>query len=420
MPRRSRWPAAVTSLAVAVLTMVALASPTSAGPASAGPASAGDPVEQARARLEEAQAAAAAAADRYEGTLTERDRVDREITGLEARIVEIEREIVGVEKEVTLLRARRIALRELVEERAADLYRSGDPSDWLGAIDDGENAGRRRKLGESAIDADLAHVELLAATTEELEATRRDLDTQRADLDRRRNELDGRRAELDGLAAQLESQRADFERKVEEANAALEKAEALGAILASGTPVMGDAVLTAGDVAGWYRTTGSKARLADGLTIDDLAAIFIEEGAAEGVRGDVAFAQSYLETGGFSFPGGGQVSPDDNNFAGLGACDSCSTGRRFPTARDGVRAQIQHLRNYADGDSTAASLGNAPSPYWYGSDPATAAENFDTFYAKGWAPIWEMMGKGKWATDSGYAGKVLAIYERMGNYAVGV
>jgi hypothetical protein len=178
-------------------------------------------------------------------------------------------------------------------------------------------------------------------------------------------------------------------------------------------------VLTAADLAGWYRTTGSNARLAGGLTIDELATIFIEEGAMEGVRGDVAFAQSYLETGGFSFPSGGQVSPDDNNFAGLGACDTCATGRRFPSAREGVRAQIQHLRNYADGESTTSALANAPSPYWYGSDTGTAAENFDTFYAKGWAPIWEMMGKGKWATDPGYAGKVLAIYERIGNYALG-
>ncbi|MGH8983747.1 MAG: glucosaminidase domain-containing protein [Acidimicrobiia bacterium] len=408
MPRRSRWPAAIASLA-ATASLASLASP----------ASALDPVDDARARLEDAQAEAAAAADRYEGTVAERDQTEQEVGRLEQEIVSVETEIVSVENQMSLLRAQRAELRRVVEARAAELYKSGNPSDWLGAMDDAATTARQVKLGQSALEADVAHTELLAATTAQLEQTRADLDVQRADLGRRRTELDRRRAELDDLVANLEAQRAEFERKVAAANAALEKAKALGALLASGTPVIGDAVLTAADIAGWYRSSDSRARLADGLTIDELAAIFIEEGAAEGVRGDVAFAQSYLETGGFSFPGGGQVTPDDNNFAGLGACDSCSTGRQFPTARDGVRAQIQHLRNYADESSTAAALTNPPSPYWYGSDPGTAADNFDTFYAKGWAPIWEMMGRGKWATDPGYAGKVIGLYERMGNYALG-
>ena len=406
MPRRSRWSAAIASLAVASLASLA------------SPASALDPVDDARARLEEAQSEAAAAAERYEGTVAERDQTEQEIVGLEQEVVAVENEIVSVENQITVLRAQRAELRRLVEARAAELYKAGNPSDWLGAMDDAETTARQVKLGQSALEADVAQAEFLAATTAQLEQTRVDLDVQRADLARRRTELDRRRAELDDLVANLEAQRAEFDRKVAAANAALEKAKALGALLASGTPVMGDAVLTAADLAGWYRTNDSRARLADGLTINVLAAIYIEEGAAEGVRGDVAFAQSYLETGGFSFPGGGQVSPDDNNFAGLGACDTCATGRQFPTARDGVRAQIQHLRNYADESSTAASLAYPPSPYWYGSDPGTAAENFDTFYAKGWAPIWEMMGKGKWATDPGYAGKVIGLYERMGNHAL--
>jgi hypothetical protein len=380
---------------------------TALGPVAVGvaPAAAGDPVADARARLEEAQAVAAAAADRYEGTLAQRDATQQEITSLE-------QEIARVEDAITLLRARRAVLKQLVNERAAELYRNGDPSDVFLALDDTETAGRRRKLGESAIEADFASAAELATTTEQLEA-------KQTELGSRRTELEEKRAELDTLIVRLDREQAEFEAKVAEADAAFEKAEALGAILASGTPVLGQSVLTAADLAGWYRTTDSTARLADGLTMDGLAALFIEEGAAESVRGDVAFAQSYLETGGFSFPSNGQVSPDDNNFAGLGACDSCATGRRFPTARDGVRAQIQHLRNYADDQSTAAALANAPSPYWYGSDPAAAANNFDTFYAKGWAPIWEMMGKGKWATDSNYAGKVISLYERIATYAIG-
>ena len=63
------------------------------------------------------------------------------------------------------------------------------------------------------------------------------------------------------------------------------------------------------------------------------------------MRGDVAFAQSILETGGFANPGSAAT---DNNFAGIGWCDSCKHGFNFPDAQTGVRAQLQLLRIYVD------------------------------------------------------------------------
>ena len=184
---------------------------------------------------------------------------------------------------------------------------------------------------------------------------------------------------------------------------------------ATGNPlsVLGPSQMTAPQLADWYRSTRHTAHLSGSTTIDDLAALYIDEGNTAGVRGDLAFAQSVLETGYFAFHSGGQVGAADNNFAGLGACDSCSSGRRFATPRDGVRAQIQHLRNYADPASTTTNLGAPPSPGWYGSDPATATHNFDTFFAKGHAPTWLQMGNGNWATDPSYSSKIVAIYARM-------
>jgi len=394
--RRSRWCAAIATL-LASLGSVAIASP----------AHAGDPVTEARARLEQAQQEAAAAANRYENTIAERDQAQADITRIEG-------EITQLQQQIATLRSFEAQLRETIAERAADIYRNQDVLVGVEAFgDDPELAGRRRTLARAALDADVQQVEQLRKTSNELEQAQQQLAQQRADLDRRR-------AELDGTLAQLERDKADFDRKVAAANAALDKAKALDALAKQGTPVMGAPVLSAADLANWFRTTGSKARLSGGLTIDGLAQLFIEEGLAEQVRGDLAFTQSYLETGGFSFPGGGQVSPDDNNFAGLGACDSCATGRQFPTARDGIRAQIQHLRNYADETSRAANLTNPPSPYWYGTDAVVAARNFDTFFAKGWAPTWEQMGKGKWATDPNYASKVLGLYQRMSDYATSV
>ncbi|MDR0647380.1 MAG: glucosaminidase domain-containing protein [Puniceicoccales bacterium] len=72
--------------------------------------------------------------------------------------------------------------------------------------------------------------------------------------------------------------------------------------------------------------------------------IYLQEGEKEGVRGDIAFAQSLIETGFFRF--GGDVKPQQNNFSGLGAIGNGQQGYRFKTPFEGIRAQIQHLKAY--------------------------------------------------------------------------
>ena len=77
----------------------------------------------------------------------------------------------------------------------------------------------------------------------------------------------------------------------------------------------------------------------------DLPRLYLEEGKKEGVRGDIAFAQSLHETGFFKF--GGDVLSEQNNFAGIGAIGNGEKGYVFKMPREGVRAQIQHLKAYA-------------------------------------------------------------------------
>ena len=125
---------------------------------------------------------------------------------------------------------------------------------------------------------------------------------------------------------------------------------------------MGDAELTADEITAWFDARGVKYRLAGGMPIGDLVQIYFEEGKAEHVRPELAFAQSIIETGSFG-------NALDNNYGGIGACDSCDGEIAFPTPRDGVRGQIQLLRNYADPASRAANLANPPSPTIYGNDP---------------------------------------------------
>lgn len=75
-----------------------------------------------------------------------------------------------------------------------------------------------------------------------------------------------------------------------------------------------------------------------------LANYYVEEAAEEGINSDVAFVQMCLETGFLRF--GGLVSPEMNNFCGLGAIDETKRGEWFPTEQIGVRAHIQHLHAY--------------------------------------------------------------------------
>lgn len=152
------------------------------------------------------------------------------------------------------------------------------------------------------------------------------------------------------------------------------------------TAIMGKAQATAQQMALFCRSKNSTPQLTS-CSLEQLAEIFIEEGEAEGVRGDVAFAQSLHETGYFKF--GGIVLPTQNNYAGIGALNGNATGQAasFPDPRTGVRAQIQHLKAYASTEAlvnecvdprfSLVARGVAPYVEWLG-----AADNPQ---GRGWA-----------------------------------
>ena len=81
------------------------------------------------------------------------------------------------------------------------------------------------------------------------------------------------------------------------------------------------------------------------VSAEEIVAFYYEEGAREGIRPDVAFAQALKETGFFRF--GGTVTPDQNNFCGLGTTSATVKGFYFPNPQIGVRAHIQHLLAYS-------------------------------------------------------------------------
>lgn len=83
-------------------------------------------------------------------------------------------------------------------------------------------------------------------------------------------------------------------------------------------------------------------------TPEQLVEHFVNEGEQEGMRGDIAFAQALKETGNFTY--GNIVLPEQNNYSGIGALNGNAQGNAatFETPQLGVRAQIQHLKAYAN------------------------------------------------------------------------
>lgn len=141
------------------------------------------------------------------------------------------------------------------------------------------------------------------------------------------------------------------------------------------TPIMGEAKVSKEKMEKYLRRYEENPKIS--CPIGELIDLFIEEGEKEGVRGDVAFAQSIKETGFFRY--GGQVLPEQNNYAGIGAINNSTVGKGawFNTPREGVRAQIQHLKAYGSEEPLRGEC----------IDP-----RYDLVPEKGWAKYVEYLG----------------------------
>jgi hypothetical protein len=125
------------------------------------------------------------------------------------------------------------------------------------------------------------------------------------------------------------------------------------------------------------------------VTPGDVAELYITEGAAEGVRGDIAFAQAILETGHFT-----SAAVERHNLAGIAHYDGSKAGRTFPDLRTGVRAHIQLLKKFAAGNQ--ADLAHPDVAPTAGARATT------------WAQL-----AGTWASSTGYWLSISRIYGAM-------
>ena len=163
----------------------------------------------------------------------------------------------------------------------------------------------------------------------------------------------------------------------------------------SGLSILGGSALSAAQLAGWFQAQGFVDYTS--ASIGDLAAWYVQAGAAEGVRGDVAFAQAVLETAGFSSPDAIQLS----NFAGIGHCDTCSSGWSFPGPYYGVIGHLKLLRIFSAGSMSGAYPSMVPTQE----------------ISVGCCSTIESL-TGVWATDPTYGQQILDIYSQMLSYAL--
>ena len=117
--------------------------------------------------------------------------------------------------------------------------------------------------------------------------------------------------------------------------------------------IMGESEVTVDQMVACYEATGHEypsEELGDGgaSTIEKFCEILYEEAETEGVKAEVVFAQSMIETGWLQF--GGDVDISQYNFAGIGAVGGGASGASFDNVRQGLRAQVQHLKAYASTD----------------------------------------------------------------------
>jgi hypothetical protein len=123
-----------------------------------------------------------------------------------------------------------------------------------------------------------------------------------------------------------------------------------------------------------------------------LAEYYVRYCAEAGLRADLLWAQMIHETGGGMY--GGDVHPEQNNYAGIGATGGGEPGVTFQTAEAGVMAHVAHMVAYVYSASPVA---------WAN---ATTDPRFDFVYPRGAVSILADLN-GRWAVPGTTYGEAI-------------
>lgn len=171
-------------------------------------------------------------------------------------------------------------------------------------------------------------------------------------------------------------------------------------------PILGDSDITVQQMVEYFESSGEEypeTELAAGGadSIETFCQMYYDEAEAEGVRAEVAFAQTMKETGFLQY--GGDASIEQFNFAGLGTTGGGVPGNSYPDVRTGIRAQIQHLKAYATADALEQEC----------------VDDRYSYVKKGSAPYVEWLGQQEnpeglgWATGDNYGYDIVGMIKDM-------
>ncbi len=171
-------------------------------------------------------------------------------------------------------------------------------------------------------------------------------------------------------------------------------------------PITGASEVTVAQMVAYYKKNATYPTfysVTDAPTLKKFCQMYYNECEKEGIRAEVAFAQAMHETNFLRY--GGDVNIAQFNFAGIGATGNGAPGNSFETVRIGIRAQVQHLKAYANNEALAQAC----------VDPRF------TYVQRGCAPYVEWLsipnnpyGKG-WATNPLYGSSLRQMIAAMRN-----
>ena len=171
-------------------------------------------------------------------------------------------------------------------------------------------------------------------------------------------------------------------------------------------PIMGQTDVTTEQMVSYFQQSGAaypeEILSAGGAPdIETFCQIYCEEAEKEGVRSEVAFAKTMKETGWLQYGGAAEVT--QYNFAGLGTTGNGVPGNSYVDVREGVRAQIQHLKAYATDEALNTDC----------------VDNRYSYVTKGSAPYVEWLGQQEnpegygWATGENYGYDIVKMIQEM-------
>ncbi|WP_066646376.1 GBS Bsp-like repeat-containing protein [Christensenella timonensis] len=135
-----------------------------------------------------------------------------------------------------------------------------------------------------------------------------------------------------------------------------------------------------------------------GMSLEEFVRLYMEEARAEGVNPEVAFAQAMIDTDFLRFDNGNDLAIENYVFSAEDVSVEKPGGIiSYATVREGIRAQIQHLKCYASMDDCVRTVVDLQ---WQEDIRGTIKDA-------------ALLGGGVWYQDAGYGEKLVDAIKKI-------